>query len=74
MLFRSQLARLALKWNLAVEGLTLSLVGAEDGAQLENSLRAVSEPDFNEEEAAALQALRTSETYREFSSTKRQRF
>ena len=71
---RDLLARLALKWNLAVDGLTLTLVGAEDGAQLENSLRAVAEPDFDEAEAEALAAVRATETYREFSTAKRQRF
>ena len=71
---RDLLTRLALKWNLGIEGLTLTLVGAEDSAQLENNLQAVAEAKFSEDETASLDALRASETYREFSETKHQRF
>ncbi len=68
------LARLALKWNLDVPQVTTSLVGAEDRAQLENCLAAVSSADFTSAEKEAFERLQTAPTYIDYSGQRRARF
>jgi len=57
------LARLSLKWNLAVPGVTSVLVGADTTDHLANALSVVEDLDYSDEEASALEQLMATELF-----------
>ena len=71
---RDLLSRAALKWNLSVGEVTTSLIGADDVAQLKNSLSVVTDPGLSDEEQEVLQILCAAPTYIEYAGERRARF
>ncbi len=71
---RDLLSRVALKWNLSVAEVTTSLIGADDVAQLKNSLSVVTDPGLSDEEQEVLQILCAAPTYIEYAGERRARF
>ena len=71
---RNALARVALKWVLAHEAVTLVVVGADDAAQLANSVSVLDAPDMDDDERAILTALRETDGYRDYAARKRAQF
>lgn len=71
---RNLLARVSLKWNLNVEGVTTALIGAHETDQLHNSLSVLDNLAIQPNEAELLDQLRTSETYQTLSSQRVGRF
>ena len=71
---RDLLARVSLKWNLGVNGVTTALVGAHVPDQLHNSLSVLDNLAIQPDEAALLEQLRTSATFQTESTQKTRRF
>lgn len=71
---RSQLARISLKWNLSHSQVTTALVGADDTAQLQNTLATLNHIEITDEENKILDQLRTSPTYQSYSTERTKRF
>lgn len=71
---RSLLARLSLKWNLSIPQITTALVGADDTAQLQNTLAILDHTELTNEENEILEKLRASPTYQDYSTERKKRF
>ena len=71
---RNRLAQVALKWVLSHEAVTLVVVGADDAAQLANSVSVLDVPALDDEERAILAALRETDAYRDYAARKRAQF
>lgn len=71
---RDQLVRISLKWNLSQPGVTSSIIGARDEAQLDNCLSVLGEPPFSNEEAAMMERLRATSVFREYAEPRRLTF
>ncbi len=71
---RNLLARVSLKWNLSVEGVTTALVGAHTPEQLYNSLSVLDDLAIQPDEAELLEQLRTSDTFKTVSAQRTGRF
>lgn len=71
---RNQLARLSLKWNLSQPGVTTSIIGARDEAQLDNCLSVLAEPALTDDEETQLESLRQTTVFREYAEPRRRNF
>mgnify|MGYP001827799540 CR=1 FL=1 len=71
---RNLLARVSLKWNLNVDGVTNALVGAHVPEQLHNCLSVLEDLAIQPDEAALVEQLRTSDTFQSVSAEKSERF
>lgn len=71
---RDRLARVALKWLLAHEEVTVVVVGADVPVQLANSVSVLDDPNMDEDDEALLHRLRGTATYQEYERRKRARF
>jgi len=71
---RDRLARVALKWLLAHEEVTVIVVGADVPAQLANSVSVLDDPAIGEENEALLSRLRGTTAYQEYERRKRIQF
>ena len=71
---RNLLARVSLKWNLAVGGVTTALVGAHGPEQLHNCLSVLEDLVLHPDEAALLERLRSSATFQAVSTQKSVQF
>jgi aryl-alcohol dehydrogenase-like predicted oxidoreductase len=63
-----------LKWVLAHQEVTLAMVGADDPAQLANSVRALDDLRLGEEDEVLLAKVRATVAYREYEARKRAQF
>jgi len=71
---RSQLARIALKWNLSVPQVTTALVGAENPDQILNALSILEDPEVGNEETAILEGLLATASGAHFQKSKAKAF
>ena len=71
---RDLLARVALKWVLAVEEVTAVVVGADTPAQLANSVAVLEDPALDAEERAIVERVKTSPTYASYAAQRRAQF
>ncbi len=71
---RDQLARMALKWNLAQPGVTTVATGVHSREMLLNNLAILDDLAWNEEDEALLARLEKSETYAVYAQERRSRF
>jgi aryl-alcohol dehydrogenase-like predicted oxidoreductase len=71
---RDQLARLALKWNLAQPGVTTVVTGVHSREQLLNGLSILDDLTSTNEEEDILVQLKKSETYATYARERRSRF
>ena len=71
---RSQLARIAIKWNLSSPQVTTALVGAENPDQFLNAVAILEDPALGSEETAILERLLATVSGADFQRTKRNAF
>ena len=71
---RNLLTRISLKWNLSTLQVTTALVGADHTEHLENSLSILATPVLTDEENIALEKLRTSPTFIDYSTSRVAKF
>jgi aryl-alcohol dehydrogenase-like predicted oxidoreductase len=71
---RHAVARASLKWNLAGDGVTTALVGADTPEQLHNSLSVLADLPLTQAERDLLDQLKTSPTYQNFAAQKSAQF
>ena len=71
---RNRLARTALKWVLAHDEVTVVVVGADDPAQLANSVAVLDDLALDEEDEALLGRVRGTTAYQDYERRKRVQF
>ncbi|MFL7810423.1 MAG: aldo/keto reductase [Anaerolineae bacterium] len=71
---RDPLARVALKWLLAHDEVTVVVVGADVPAQLANSVSVLDDPGMDQEDEALLHRLRGTAAYQEYERRKAVQF
>ena len=71
---RDQLARLALKWNLAQPGVTTVVAGVHSSEMLLNNLTILDDLAWGDEDEALLAQIEKSETYTAYAQERRSRF
>lgn len=71
---RNRLARAALKWVLAHDEVTVVVVGADDPAQLANSVAVLDDLALDEEDEALLGRVRGTTAYQDYERGKRAQF
>jgi aryl-alcohol dehydrogenase-like predicted oxidoreductase len=71
---RDRLARVALKWVLAHKAVTVVVVGADNPAQLANSVSVLEDIELDEQEQRTLEQLRETHAYQAYAGRKRKQF
>lgn len=71
---RGQLARIALKWQLAQPHVTAVMVGMDNPAQLASNVAVLDDPELTPEDEAIIAQLKTSPTYKTVAAQKAKAF
>jgi aryl-alcohol dehydrogenase-like predicted oxidoreductase len=71
---RNLLARIALKWNLSHEPVTTVVVGADNPAQLTNSVEVLKGPELDDRERDIIGRIKMTSTYLAYAQQRRKQF
>ena len=71
---RSRLARIAIKWNLSIQGVSTTLIGARNPSEFANALSVLESPDLTEDESNLLDQLLATSTGSSYSEKRRKDF
>jgi aryl-alcohol dehydrogenase-like predicted oxidoreductase len=71
---RDHLARVALKWVLSHDEVTIAMVGADTPEQLANGVSVVEQPELDSDDNELLKRIRATRAYMDYAGQKRKQF